>query len=122
MELFYRGILSLIGAGFAVFFFVTIGPLFLEQPDLVAAFKAGYVNPYSSGFATDAIACWLILICWVVYEKLQKGIKHGWLAIVLGFVPGVATGFAVYLLLRSYQRADLTLQHPKQSPIAKQTK
>jgi hypothetical protein len=105
MESIYRSLVGLIGVGFAIFFFVTIGPLFFQQPDLIAAFKAGYVNPYSLGFATDAIACWLILVCWVIYKKLQKGIKHGLLAIMLGFVPGVATGFAVYLLLRSYQQA-----------------
>jgi hypothetical protein len=104
MTTVYRSVLGIIGLGFALYFFATIGPLFLTQPDIVAAFKAGYVNSYSSGFATDAIACWLVLICWMVYEKLQHGIKHGWVAIILGFMPGVATGFAVYLLLRTYQR------------------
>ncbi len=103
MKAIYRISLALIGIGFAIFFFVTIGPPFFAQPDLIEAFKAGYVNPFSAGFATDAIACWFILFCWVVYEKLQKGVKHGWVALVLGFVPGVATGLAFYLLLRSYQ-------------------
>lgn len=104
MDTFYRTTIALIGIGFAIFFFVTIGPVFIAQPDIIEAFKEGYVNPFSAGFATDAIACWLILCCWVVYEKLQKGVRYGWVALILGFVPGVATGFAFYLLLRSYRK------------------
>ncbi|WP_369010820.1 DUF2834 domain-containing protein [Klebsiella pneumoniae] len=33
----------------------------------------------------------------------MKGIRHGWVALLLGVVPGVATGFAVYLLIRLNQ-------------------
>ena len=29
-----------------------------------------------------------------------RPVKHGWIAPLLGLVPGVAAGFAVYLLLR----------------------
>lgn len=104
MDTFYRTTIALIGIGFAVFFFITIGPIFIARPDLIEAFKAGYVNPFSAGFATDAIACWLILVCWVVYEQLYKGVRYGWVALILGFVPGVATGLAFYLLLRTYRK------------------
>ena len=103
MKTVYLASLSIIGIGFALFFFITLGPVLIENPDVIGAFKAGYVNPYSSGFATDAIACWMVLAAWVVYEKFQKGIKHGWIALVIGLVPGVATAFALYLVMRMRQ-------------------
>lgn len=103
MKTVYLASLSIIGIGFALFFFITLGPVLIENPDVIGAFKAGYVNPYSSGFATDAIACWIVLAAWVIYEKFQKGIKHGWIALVIGLVPGVATAFALYLVMRMRQ-------------------
>lgn len=103
MKTVYYSTLSIIGIGFAAFFFITIGPLIIDHPNIIDAFKAGYVNPYASGFSTDAIACWMVLAAWVVYEKAEKGIKHGWIALLLGLVPGVATGFAFYLIARSKQ-------------------
>ena len=103
MKTTYLSFLGIIGIGFAGFFFITLGPLLVENPDVIAAFKAGYVNPYSSGFATDAIACWLVLAAWVVYEKYEKCIKHGWIALLIGLVPGVATAFALYLVMRMRQ-------------------
>lgn len=103
MKTAYISILGIVGIGFGAFFFITLGPLLIESPDAIAAFKAGYVNPYSSGFATDAIACWLVLAAWVTYEKFEKGIKHGWIALLIGLVPGVATAFALYLVMRMRQ-------------------
>ena len=103
MKTAYTSALGIIGIGFAAFFFITMGPGFLANPDIVAAVKAGFVNPYSSGFATDAVCCWLVLAAWVVYEKFEKGMKHGWIALLLGLVPGVATGFALYLFMRMKQ-------------------
>lgn len=103
MKTAYLSFLGIVGIGFAVFFFITIGPLILENPNVIAAFKAGYVNPYSSGFATDAICCWLVLAAWVVYEKYEKGVKHGWIALLIGLVPGVATAIALYLVMRMRQ-------------------
>ena len=66
----------------------------------------GFVNPYSSGYSSDVIACWLILMVWIVYEAKNKGVKHGWICILLGAVPGVAVGFALYLILRVKQLAE----------------
>ncbi len=103
MKTVYLSFLGIIGIGFAAFFFITLGPILIENPNVIEAFKARYVNPYSSGFSTDAICCWFVLAAWVVYDKLEKGIKHGWVALALGVVPGVATGFALYLLLRMRQ-------------------
>lgn len=103
MKTAYLSFLGIIGVGFAAFFFITLGPVLIENPNVVEAFKAGFVNPYSSGFSTDAICCWVVLAAWVIYEKVEKGIKHGWIALLLGLVPGVATGFALYLALRMQQ-------------------
>ena len=103
MKTAYLSFLVIVGIGFAAFFFITLGPSLIENPDVVAAFKAGYVNPFSSGFATDAIACWLVLAAWVVYEKFEKGMKHGWIALLIGLVPGVASAFALYLVMRMRQ-------------------
>ena len=96
-------VLSLLGAGFALAFCVIVIPPLLANPDIVGAFAAGFVNPYSSGYLLDVITCWCVLAAWVVYEARTEGIRHGWIALLLGIVPGVATGFAVYLLLRLRQ-------------------
>ena len=71
--------------------------------DLVGAFAAGFVNPYASGYSTDTLMCWAILSAWIIYERQRFGVRHGWWCIVLGVVPGVAVGFALYLLLRMRQ-------------------
>ena len=103
MKTAYVSFLGIMGIGFAAFFFITMGPVFFAHPDLVAAVQSGFVNPYSSGFATDAIACWFVLAAWVIYEKFEKGIKYGWIALLIGVVPGVATAFALYLVMRMKQ-------------------
>ncbi len=108
MKTAYISLLGIIGTGFAAFFFITLGPLLLGNPDVVSAFKAGYINPYSAGFATDAISCWLVLAAWIAYERFEKGVKHGWVALLLGLVPGVATGFALYLVLRMKQSEKIS--------------
>lgn len=53
---------------------------------------------------TQAYRIFLVMLAvWVMYEAKVKGIRHGWVALLLGVVPGVATGFAVYLLIRLKQ-------------------
>ena len=93
----------LLGGAFAVFFFVIVFPPLLESGDVVGAFAAGFVNPFASGYSTDVIICALILLVWVIYERRQIGIRHGWVVIPLSFFPGVAVAFAVYLVLRNRQ-------------------
>jgi hypothetical protein len=107
-----RALLIGLGATFAAAFIAICVPPFLQNPDIVAAFAAGFVNPFATGYAIDTIFCWLVLACWVRYEAQAHGIRHGWVALVLGVVPGVATGFAVYLLLRiaQTQRSNHSLQ------------
>lgn len=86
----------------AIFGWVVIPPLLID-PDVLGAFTAGFVNPYSSGYSADVIACWAILASWIFYERKTLGVRYGWTCIALGLVPGVAVGFAVYLMMRLHQ-------------------
>lgn len=83
-----------------IFCFLMIPPL-MANPDIIGAFAMGFVNPYASGYSTDVICCWVILFFWVIYE-LPK-VKYGWICLLLGIIPGVAVGFALYLILRTNQ-------------------
>jgi hypothetical protein len=96
----FRAVLVLLALGFAVLFSLLVVPPLLASGDVIGAFAAGFVNPYSSGYALDAITSWLVLAAWVIYEAKTRNVRYGWVALLLGVVPGVATGFAVYLLLR----------------------
>tara|TARA_R110000868_G_scaffold29026_9_gene107898 strand:- start:737 stop:1069 length:333 start_codon:yes stop_codon:yes gene_type:complete len=85
-----------------IFALIVIPPL-VAEPDVVGAFAAGFVNPYASGYSSDVLACWAILAAWIVYEARALHIRHGWICVLLGIIPGVAVGFALYLLLRMRQ-------------------
>jgi hypothetical protein len=100
----FRILLWLLALGFAAAFAVIVLPPLLKSPDIVGAFAAGFVNPYASGYALDAILCWCVLAVWVWHEATTAGVRHGWIALLLGIVPGVTTGFAVYLLIRLSQQ------------------
>ena len=96
-------VVSAIGFAFLGIFCLVVVPPLLENPDILGAFAAGFVNPYASGYSSDVIACWLILAAWVAFEAHAKGVRHGWVCAVLGVVPGVAVGLAAYLVLRGRQ-------------------
>ena len=96
----FRLLLVLWAALFALLFVVIVIPPLIGDPDLLTAISAGFVNPYATGYSLDTIMCWVVLTTWVAYEAKARPVKHGWIAPLLGLVPGVATGFAVYLLLR----------------------
>ena len=102
----YRALLVSVAIGFTVAFCVVVIPGAITNPDPIWLLQAGFVNPVASGYALDAISCWVVLALWVVYEARTLGIRGGWIALLLAAVPGVATGFAVYLLLRLAQRAE----------------
>ena len=104
-EQLFRAVIIAVALGFTALFSVIVVPPLIADPDIVGAFGAGFVNPYSSGYSADVIACWLILAAWVVFEATSKGVRHGWLCLVVGVVPGVAVGFAAYLLIRAHQLA-----------------
>ena len=102
-ERHFRATIITVAFGFSVLFSVIVVPPLIDDPDIVGAFGAGFVNPYSTGYSADVIACWLILAAWVAFEAKSKHVKHGWICLLLGVVPGVAVGLAAYLLLRSRQ-------------------
>lgn len=102
-ESIFKAILVIAAVFFTAFLAVTILPPLFENPDLWGAFTAGFVNPYSSGYSTDVLVCWVILAVWVAYEARAYEVRKGWVCLLLGIVPGVAVGFALYLLIRGKQ-------------------
>ncbi|MCR9186000.1 MAG: DUF2834 domain-containing protein [Halieaceae bacterium] len=99
----FKAILVVAALFFTGFFASTVVPALIENPDVWGAFAAGFVNPYSSGYSTDVLVCWVILAAWVVYEAKTYSVRKGWVCLLLGIVPGVAVGLALYLLLREKQ-------------------
>ncbi len=99
----FKVIMILLAILFTVFFCAVVVPPLIENPDFVGAFAAGFVNPYASGYSTDVVVCWAVLAVWVWYEAANHSVRHGWVCLILGAVPGVAVGFALYLLLRQRQ-------------------
>ena len=98
-------VLIAIAVAFTGYFAVVVIPPVIESRDVVGAFAAGFVNPYASGYSADVICCWLILTAWVMYEARTRGVRGGWVCVILGVVPGVAVGLAGYLILRARQQA-----------------
>jgi hypothetical protein len=105
-EQFFRFSLVTVSLGFVAYFGVVVVPPLLESGDVIGAFAAGFANPYSSGYSADVVACWLVLVAWVVYEARTLSIRRGWICLVLGIVPGVVVGLAAYLLLRAGQLSE----------------
>jgi len=101
----YRTLLTLLALGFALAFGIIVVPPLLASGDVPGAFAAGFVNPFASGYALDPLACWGVLPVGVLSDAKAHGIRHGWIAVLFGIVPGVATGFALYLLMRLRQQA-----------------
>lgn len=108
----FKGSVGIVAILFTMIFCLVVIPPLLENPDIIGALKAGFVNPYASGYSTDVICCWLILLIWIIYEYPK--VKYGWICLLLGLVPGVAVGFALYLILRANQlEAVVPLQESK---------
>lgn len=99
----FRLFLYVAAAFFTLVFVVVVIPPLIVNPDIFGAFAAGFVNPYASGYSIDVFVCWGILALWVLYEAKQHSVKNGWVCLLLGIVPGVAVGFALYLLIRQRQ-------------------
>ncbi len=49
----FRVLLITLAAGFTAVFVALCVPPFLQNPDILGAFGAGFVNPYASGYAMD---------------------------------------------------------------------
>lgn len=100
----------ILGIGFTLIFCVVVAPAVIESGDILGAFAAGFVNPFASGYSADVFFCWFILVAWVWFEAANYGIKHGWVCLLLGAVPGVAVGFALYLVIRHRQLKQQPIQ------------
>ena len=101
---FFKISIALMAIIFTLLFCTIVVPPLIENPDIIGAFAAGFVNPYASGYSADVFCCWAILAIWVIYESPK--VKYGWVCLLLGIIPGVAVGFALYLLLRMKQGVD----------------
>ena len=101
-KLFQTTIITAAALFLLIFIIIVIPPL-VAEPDIVGAFAAGFVNPYASGYSSDVLACWVILTAWIAYEAKVLKIRHGWICVLLAITPGVAVGFALYLLTRLRQ-------------------
>ena len=102
-ETLFKTIIIAAAAAFLLIFAMVVIPPLMAEPDIVGAFAAGFVNPYASGYSADVLACWVILAAWIAYEARVLNIRHGWICALLGIIPGVAVGLALYLLLRMRQ-------------------
>lgn len=98
--------ISVCAAIFLAVFFILAVPAAIADGDIIGAFAAGFVNPFAAAYSTDVIMCWAILASWVIYERTVYCVRHGWVALLLGIVPGVAFGFALYLFIRMTQGRD----------------
>lgn len=97
----FEALTVIFGLAFTLAFVVIVVPALLVDGDVIGGFAAGFVNPYASGYSLDVIITALILITWIVYEQQTQRVRYGWICIPLCFVPGVATAFALYLILRT---------------------
>ena len=99
----FKALLASTATIFTLIFCVMVIPAFFENPDIISAFAAGFVNPFASGYSADVILCWLVLLIWIVHEATQLSVRYGWICLLLGIIPGVAVGFALYLIIRHPQ-------------------
>ena len=99
----FRVALIALAVAFTAIFSAVVVPPLIENRDVLGAFAAGFVNPYSSGYSADVIVCYCILAAWIWHEAATLSIRYGWVCLILGLVPGVAVGFALYLLIRQRQ-------------------
>jgi hypothetical protein len=97
---FHWTLLFLAAAFTAALAVVVVPPLIEDDLGVIQAFRDGFANPYASGFALDTMFTFLVLTVWVVYEAQYRGVRRGWIALVVCLVPGVAAGLATYLLIR----------------------
>ena len=107
----FKACLLLAASLFTIIFCFLVIPPLIESRDIIGAFAAGFVNPFAAGYSTDVFFCWFVLAVWVWHDASSLAIKNGWVCLVLGVVPGVAVGFALYLLVRHLQLTARSTQH-----------
>ena len=102
-ERFFEGAMIGVAVAFTAIFAIVVVPALLQDGDVIGAFAAGFVNPYASGYSFDVFACWAALAIWVVRDHKRYRVRHGWACLLIGVVPGVAVGLALYIVLRERQ-------------------
>ena len=106
-ERLFWGTAGLIALTFCALFFTLVVPPVVSTSDFMrAALFDGFVNPTARGYTLDTLCTGLLVLAWIAYERVRYGIRHGWVAALLVFVPGVVVGLAVYLWLRSRHAAE----------------
>lgn len=101
-----NAVLIAIAITFTVLFLAIPTPALVDDRPgglIDAFFGASFVNPFAAGYSLDVWATGVALLTWIVYEWRALGVRRGWIAVILGFVPGVAVGFVAYLLIREPQ-------------------
>ena len=106
-ETIFRNILIGVAVAFTGVFCVLVVPALIADGDIVRGFAAEFVNPYASGYSIDVIFCWVVLAVWVFYDARVYSVRQGWICLMLGVIPGVAVGLALYLVLRQRQIVDV---------------
>lgn len=96
----FKALIILIAVGFVVFAAIVFFAPIIENPDIIGVLKSGFVNPYATAYSVDLIACWVVLIIWIIYERNNLQLKNGWVCIPIGLTLGVVVGLVIYLLLR----------------------
>lgn len=105
-ERLFWGAAGVIALTFCALFFTLVLPPVLHTSDFMrAALLDGFVNPTARGYTLDTLCTGLLVVAWIAYERVRYNIRHGWIAALLVFVPGVVVGLAVYLWLRSRHAA-----------------
>jgi hypothetical protein len=103
-RLFWAAV-GLIALTFAALFFTLVLPPIMQTSDFVrGALLDGFANPTARGYTLDTLCTGLVVLAWIAYERVRYGVRHGWIAALLVFVPGVVVGLAAYLWLRSRPR------------------
>lgn len=101
-----NAVLITIAVAFTVLFVAIPVPALLDDRPgglIDAFFSASFQNPFAAGYSLDVWATGFALLTWIVYEWRAYGVRGGWIAALLSFVPGVAVGLVAYLLIREPQ-------------------
>lgn len=102
-RIFKVGLIAL-AAVFTVLFVAIIPPALIDDDlDFWGGAVETFANPYASGVSVDVLMSYGVLALWVAYEAIARKVRRGWIALLLGLVPGLTVGLAAYLLIRMRQ-------------------
>lgn len=106
----FEGTVAALGLFYAFGIFVPFVFLSIMEGRIGDAVPDAFANRHAAGWSLDVLLSGAVIMVWIVYERAKFGIKNGWIAWPLMFVPGVATALAYYLVIRSLHFAR-TKQH-----------